>query len=62
MNSQNMKEINSLYYKLLKTAVGPVYNIKHNVAEVILGVPPLAIQNKINQIKHFLKIIFQKIH
>ena len=61
MNSQNMKEINSLYYKLLKTAVGPVYNIKRNVAEVILGLPPLATQNKINQIKHFLKIIMNNV-
>ena len=57
MNNHNMKDINSLYYKLLKTTIGPIFNIKSSIAEIILGLPPLAIQNKINQIKHFLKII-----
>ena len=61
MDNQNMKEINSLYYKLLKTAVGPVFNIKQSIAEIILGLPPIAIQNKINQIKHYLKIIINDV-
>ena len=61
MTPQNMKEINSLYYKLLKTTVGPVFNIKRSIAEIILGLPPLAIQNKINMIKHYLKIIINDI-
>ena len=56
-----MKEINSLYYKLLKTTVGPVFNIKHSIAEVIVGLPPITIQNKVNQIKHYLKIIFNDV-
>ena len=61
MTQQNMKDINSLYYKLLKTTVGAVFNIKRSTAEIILGLPPLAIQNKINMIKHYLKIIINDI-
>ena len=61
MNNSNMKEIHSLYYKLLKTTVGPVFNIRHSIAEIIVGLPPITIQNRVNQIKHYLKIIFNDI-
>ena len=56
INPRNMKEINSLYYKILKSAVGAVLNIRQSYAEIILGLPPLHILNEVNKIKHFLKI------
>ena len=56
MNRNNMKNINSLYYKMLKSTVGAVLNIRQSYAELILGLPPLNIVNEINKIKHFLKV------
>ena len=61
MNKNNIKDINSLYYKLLKTSIGAVFNIKQSIAEVIVGLPPIEIQNKINQIKHYLKLILNEL-
>ena len=52
----NMKEINKLWYHILKSIIGAVLNISQDVAEIILGVPPLHIQVKVNSIKHFLKL------
>ena len=52
---KNLHQINSLWYKILKSITGAVLNVGQNIAEVILGVPPLQIQTKINSIKHFLK-------
>ena len=52
----NLKEINSLWYHILKSITGAVLNLGQNIAEVILGVPPLQIQTKVNSIKHFLKL------
>ena len=40
----------------MKSSIGAVFNVKHSICEVILGLPPLHIQNKVNQIKHYLKI------
>ena len=56
INNQNMKEINSLYYKILKSTIGAVLNIRQSYAEVILGLPPISIVNKINKVKHYLKV------
>ena len=56
MNKQNMKEINSLYYTMLKSAVGAVFHVRQSILEVILVIAPIHIQNKVNQIKHYLKI------
>ena len=61
VNKQNMTEINSLYYKILKSTVGAVFNVRHSTAEIILGLPPISIQNRVNQIKHYLKIILSDI-
>ena len=61
MNNHNMKDINHLYYKLLKTTIGPVFNIRQSIAEIILGLPPILIQNKINQIKHYLKVVINDV-
>ena len=57
MTKDNTKEINQLWYHILKSITGAVLNINQTIAEVILGVPPILIQTKINCIKHFLKII-----
>ena len=56
MRGSHMEKINHLWYKLLKTAIGAVFNISQTRAEVILGLPPLEITNRINTIKHYLKI------
>jgi hypothetical protein len=56
LNNENIKDINKLWYHILKSITGAVLNISHSIAEIILGVPPLHIQAKANSIKHFLKI------
>ena len=56
ITTENIKEINKLWYHILKSITGAVLNISMNVAELILGVPPILIQNKINSVKHFLKV------
>ena len=56
MTSSNTKNIVQLWYHIIKSIIGAVLNIKHNIAEIILGVPPILIQAKINEIKHFLKL------
>ena len=57
MNKKNMSEINQLWYHIMKSIIGAVLNIGQNIAEFILGIPPIHIQTKVNSIKHFLKII-----
>ena len=61
INNRNIKEINSLYYKMMKSAIGAVLNIRQSYAEVILGLPPLHIVNEVNKIKHYLKINMTKL-
>ena len=61
ITKDNMREINKLYYHILKSITGAVLNINQSIAEIILGVPPILIQTKINSVKHFLKIINQPI-
>ena len=61
MTTVNTREIIQLWYHIIKSITGAVLNIKHNVAELILGIPPIPIQTKVNQIKHFLKINCQPI-
>ena len=56
INQQNMKEINSLYYKIIKSTIGAVFNIRQSYAEIILGLPPINIVNELNKIKHYLKL------
>ena len=50
------EEINSLYYKILKTSIGAGFNIWQSISEVILGLPPVHIQNRVGKIQHYLKI------
>ena len=56
LTEQNLDIIKKLWYKILKSSIGAVLNISVVVAEVILGLPPLDLQTKINRIKHFLKL------
>ena len=56
MSNENIKDIMKLWYHVLKSIVGAVLNISQNIAEIILGVPPILIQAKVNGIKHFLKL------
>ena len=58
INNTSMKQVNQMWYKLLKSAIGAVFNIKQEIAEVILGVPPIFISHKINSVKHILKLNF----
>ena len=55
-NENNIKNINSLYYKILKATVGAVFNVRQSFLEIILGIPPINITNDVNQIKHLLKL------
>ena len=56
LTEKTTSEINKLWYKIVKAAVGAVFNIKQALAEVILGLPPLLLINGINKIKHYLKL------
>ena len=56
ISKENMQELNSLFYKMIKAVTGAVFNISQIVAEVILGIPPLHLQVQISSIKHFLKM------
>ncbi len=60
MNIVNTKEINGLWYKISKSAVGAVFNVHQSILEVILGIPPLLVTNRINTTKHYLKMISQQ--
>ena len=55
-NSKSTKEIEGVWYKITKSAVGAVFNVRQSTAEIILGLPPLYLQNMINQLKHYLKL------
>ena len=61
INQKNMNEINSLYYKIVKSSIGAVFNVRQSYAETILGLPPIQIVNEVNKVKHFLKIIMTQI-
>ena len=55
-NTRSIKEVDGVWYKIIKSAIGAVFNIRRSIAEVILGLPPLELQNKLNKIKHYLKM------
>ena len=52
-----MVELNKLWYKVAKSALGAVFNVHHSLTEVILGVPPLNITGRIVAVKHYLKAL-----
>jgi hypothetical protein len=41
MNKKNMREINSLYYTMIKSAVGAVFLVRQSILEVILEIAPI---------------------
>ena len=60
MNKQSMEEITKLHYKILKTTIGAVFNVRTSVIHMILGIPPLDLMNKCNLIKHYLKLMLNE--
>ena len=58
INNKSLEEINQIWYKLIKSSVGSIFNIKLSTGEVILGIPPILIQTSINRTKHYLKLHF----
>ena len=56
INKNNLQDLKSLWYKVLKSTVGATFNISASIAEVILGLPPIEIQTQTNRIKHYLKL------
>jgi hypothetical protein len=56
MKNSNMADLNSLWYRVSKAAVGAVFNVNSVILEVILGVPPLQVSARIVAIKHYLKV------
>ena len=54
---RSLSEVAGTWYKVLQSATGAIFKIQQSTAEVLLGVPPLAIQNRINTVKHFLKLV-----
>ena len=56
-NSANMVELNKLWYKVSKSAVGAVFNVQGSILEVILGIPPLDVANRVFTTKHYLKVL-----
>ena len=60
INSRTMEKIDKLWYRILKSTVGALFNIKQETAETILGIPPLRLQTNINRTKHYLKLNIMK--
>ena len=56
MTETNMKEIEKLWYKIMKSAIGATFNLRKTVEEVILGFPPLILPNEMNKLKFYLKL------
>ena len=56
LNKKSAQEIEPLWYKMLKAAVGAVFNVKQSVTEVILGIAPIQTTAAINRVKHLLKL------
>ena len=55
MNDNNMRDIEKLWCRISKTAIGAIFNVNQSIVEAILGIPPLQIQNHIITLKHYLK-------
>ena len=53
----NLMQLNKLWYKVAKSAIGAVFNVQHTIAEVILGVPPLSVMGRVLAVKHYLKAL-----
>ncbi|KAL5256622.1 hypothetical protein ACHWQZ_G011765 [Mnemiopsis leidyi] len=60
MSNSNLGDIQKLWYTVLKAAVGAVFNAHSAVLEVIVGMPPIQIMERIIAIKHYLKSFHDK--
>ena len=56
INNSSIRKVDHIWYKMLKSSLGAVFNVKLETAEAILGVLPIQVSNKLNSIKHFLKL------
>ena len=56
INDKTIRELESSWYRPIKAALGAIFHVKHSLAEAIMGVLPIQISNKVNSIKHFLKL------
>ena len=54
LNRQTLSRIKNLRYKVIKTSSGATSNVKTEICEIILGLPPLKLFNEVNTIKHFM--------
>ena len=57
MQNLNRSDINKLWYRVYKAAVGDVFNVHGAILEVILGVPPIQTMGRVISIKHYLKVL-----
>ena len=60
INKQSIEDISKLYYHILKVTVGAVFNVRLSLIETILGIPPISLINKTNEIKHYLKLMINE--
>ena len=60
INHKSILEVQQIWIKMLKSATGAVFHVDQNALEAILGVLPIGIFSKVNNIKHYLKLIINK--
>ena len=60
LDHQTLSRIKNLWYKVIKTSIGATFNVKTEICEIILGLPPLELFNEVNTIKHFMKLNIKK--
>ena len=60
INEKSIQEIKKLFYKILKSTTGAVFNTRSSLIEIILGIPPINILNSVNETKHYLKLMLNK--
>ena len=53
----NRSDINKLWYRVYKAAVGDVFNVHGAILEVIMCVLPLQTMGRVISIKHYLKVL-----
>ena len=57
MSQRNMINIEKLWYKVCKSAVGAVFDVNKSVLEVIVGLAPIEVMKRVISIKHYLKSV-----
>lgn len=56
INNRSIQEVEKVWYRMLKSSIGAVFNVKQSLSEAILGVLPISISNRMNSTKHLLKL------